>query len=211
MDTQQSIYHFNSHELRTVVKSGEPWFMAKDVCSILDLSNPNHIVLTLDSNEKEKLKFVPTKNVDTKRGGLKCPAWFISESGVYQCLMRSNKPQAKNFQRWLRKEVLPQIRKTGEYKSRIPVKPDEATEQQKAIIKQLLHEIGILDDCFPDMLAYKLLLKDFFCDLIKHLKNLESFVDAKSKGNPAVMLLNEKILNELNHKRFLKHANNQSS
>jgi anti-repressor protein len=101
---------FNNSELgnvRVIVKDGEPFFVAKDVCDILGLKDVSMSLQKLDNDEKliQKL-FVSGQNRDT---------WTINESGLYSLILRSNKPQAKQFKKWVTGEVLPTIRKHGAY------------------------------------------------------------------------------------------------
>lgn len=98
---------YNSKPVRTVVKDGEPWFIAKDVCDILEISNSRDAISRLDDDEKD------VAIADTP-GGMQSMT-VISESGVYALIFTSRKPEAENFKRWIRKEVIPSIRKHGAY------------------------------------------------------------------------------------------------
>ena len=93
--------------VRVVMRDGEPWFVAKDVCECLDLANSRDAVSRLDDDEKGVGK------ADTLGGSQ--DMMLISESGLYTLVMRSNKPDAKVFRKWVTSEVLPSIRKTGSY------------------------------------------------------------------------------------------------
>lgn len=95
--------------MRVVEQDGEPWFVAKDVCEILEISQYRHAIEKLDDDERCAVK------VHTLQGEQTMTA--ISESGLYTLIMRSNKPEAKKFVRWVTHEVLPSIRKTGMYAS----------------------------------------------------------------------------------------------
>ena len=94
-------------KIRVVMRDGEPWFVAKDVCECLDLANSRDAVSRLDDDEKGVGK------ADTLGGSQ--DMMLISESGLYTLVMRSNKPDAKVFRKWVTSEVLPSIRKTGGY------------------------------------------------------------------------------------------------
>lgn len=99
---------FNNDEfgqVRVVAKGNEPWFVAKDVCSILDLSNPTVAIQNLDADEVTKLNL----------GGKIGEANLINESGLYTLIIRSRKDEAKKFRKWVTGEVLPSIRKHGMY------------------------------------------------------------------------------------------------
>lgn len=93
-------------KVRTVVKDGSVWFVLKDVCECLGLSNPSMIAERLDNDERAKSDL-----------GLKnfTQAHIVNESGLYNVILRSDKPQAKQFRRWITHEVLPTIRKHGIY------------------------------------------------------------------------------------------------
>ena len=89
-------------------EASEPWFVAKDVCDILEIENSRKATADLDSDEKNTVTISngiagnPNKTI-------------ISEAGLYRLIMRSRKPEAKDFQRWVPHEVLPSIRKHGGY------------------------------------------------------------------------------------------------
>jgi anti-repressor protein len=94
--------------LRTTILNNEPWFMAKDVCDACGMTNASEAVSVLDPRDRNTINFS-----DGKRGNpIKL---LVSESGFYSLVMRSNKPQAREFQRWVTTEVLPAIRKDGGY------------------------------------------------------------------------------------------------
>jgi prophage antirepressor-like protein len=99
-------FEYESHNVRVVTDNdGEPWWIASDVCGVLSLSNPSEAIRGLDDDEKSTLRISeggPERNI-------------ISEPGLYSLIIRSNKPEAKKFKRWITHEVLPSIRKTGQY------------------------------------------------------------------------------------------------
>jgi len=108
MNSSQVVpFYFQSSEVRTVAIENNPWFVAKDVCDVLDLSDTNKALRGLDDDEKG------TNKVRTL-GGVQ-EMLVVSESGLYTLIIRSNKPQAKPFRKWVTAEVLPAIRKTGSY------------------------------------------------------------------------------------------------
>jgi prophage antirepressor-like protein len=98
---------FENHIVRTVVIDGAPWWVLADVCAVLELANPRHVAGRLDNDEKS------TVAIDDGQGGPE--RTIVSEPGLYKLLQTSRKPQAKRFDRWVRHEVLPTIRKTGGY------------------------------------------------------------------------------------------------
>jgi len=86
---------------------GQPWFVAADVCAVLDLGNPRTSLALLDEDERG------VHTVDTPGGTQQSST--VSESGMYSLVLRSRKPEAKRFKKWVTGEVLPSIRKTGAY------------------------------------------------------------------------------------------------
>lgn len=103
MDELQ-IFTYNGIKVRTVQKDGDPWWVLKDVCEVLGLKNPTMIADRLD--EDERAKFDLGRQGETN---------IINESGLYNVILRSDKPEAKPFRKWVTSEVLPAIRKTGGY------------------------------------------------------------------------------------------------
>lgn len=89
-------------------EQGEPWFVAKDVCDVLELTNVGEALRALDDDEKNTIR------ISDGIAGNPYKA-TISESGFYRLVLRSRKPVAKEFQRWVTHEVLPSIRKHGGY------------------------------------------------------------------------------------------------
>ena len=94
--------------IRTENVSNEPWFCASDVCKALDLTATTDVAMRkLDDDEKLTRKVYGS--------GQNRIMWFVNESGLYNLIFRSNKPEAKAFRKWVTGEVLPAIRRTGSY------------------------------------------------------------------------------------------------
>lgn len=93
--------------VRTVNRNGDPWFIAADICVAIGLRNTTEALRALDQDERstEKMK-AGTRMQDIN---------IVSESGMYALIMRSNKPEARAFRKWVTSVVLPQIRKTGKF------------------------------------------------------------------------------------------------
>ena len=102
------IFTYNSNEVRTIQKDGEPWFVLKDVCQVLGISHVKDTADRLDQDEVGQ-----TEVIDSL--GRKQTAGIINESGLYNVILRSDKPEAKPFRKWVTSEVLPSIRKHGAY------------------------------------------------------------------------------------------------
>lgn len=120
MNNEIQRFDFKGASLRTLTdKAGEPWFVAKDVCDILELGNTTNALRALDEDEKTNFT-----NCNVAQNGGRAPL-IISEPGLYKLVMRSRKPEAKEFQRWVTHEVLPSIRRTGGY---IPTSESDSDE-----------------------------------------------------------------------------------
>lgn len=91
-------------EVRTVVVNNEPMFCLADVCRALDIKNATDVAKRLDDDERTRLNL-----------GRQGETNFVTESGLYAVILRSDKPNAKKFRKWVTSEVLPSIRKTGRY------------------------------------------------------------------------------------------------
>lgn len=96
--------------VRTVMQGEEPWFVAADVCAVLEHSNAREAIRGLDEDERTTVS-----NPDGQAGQGAQSFNLISESGLYTLILRSRKPQAQRFRRWVTHEVLPALRKTGRY------------------------------------------------------------------------------------------------
>lgn len=109
MSNEIQRFEFKGASLRALTdEAGEPWFVAKDACDILG-NDTNHLREALDDDEITNLR-----NSEVWNQPGRAPL-IISEPGLYKLIMRSRKPEAKEFQRWVTHEVLPQIRRTGGY------------------------------------------------------------------------------------------------
>lgn len=118
--------------VRVVECDGEPWFVAKDVCSCLELGNVGQALSYLDDDEKSSIDpniitadvgfdammkdaHTPMRSVIPEAGRGGRPLSLVSEPGLYSLILRSRKPEAKAFKRWIIHEVVPSIRKRGLY------------------------------------------------------------------------------------------------
>jgi prophage antirepressor-like protein len=102
---QLQVFAYEGNQVRTIRRDGEIWWVLKDVCDALGLSNPTIVAARLDDDEVAK----------SDLGGLSGESNIISEAGLYNVIIRSDKPRAKKFKRWVTHEVLPSIRKVGLY------------------------------------------------------------------------------------------------
>lgn len=97
----------NLGSVRTVLLNNEVWFCAKDVCDILEIKNVTQAVQRLEEDERSMFNIGRQGNTN-----------FINESGLYTLILRSDKPEAKPFRKWITSEVIPTIRKTGKYEEK---------------------------------------------------------------------------------------------
>jgi len=98
-------FDFEEQAVRAIMRDGEPWFVAADVCRVLEILNTTDAVRRLDEDE------VTLDQIEGSRSALN----LISESGLYALVIRSDKPAARRFRKWITAEVLPAIRRTGRY------------------------------------------------------------------------------------------------
>lgn len=130
MNNEIQQFDFKGASLRTLTdEEGELWFVLKDCMSILDLGNPTETVKMFDKDE-----FSTTEVIDSI--GRRQQTYIISEPGLYRLVMKSRKPEAKEFQRWVTHEVLPQIRKTGGYIAASESDSDEDIMARAVLVAQ---------------------------------------------------------------------------
>lgn len=123
MSNEIQRFDFKGSALRTMTdEAGEPWFVAKDVCDILEISNPSDALKRLDDDERSRFNL-----------GRQGETNIVNEAGLYALVLGSRKPEAHEFKRWVTHEVLPQIRRTGGY---IPASEtdDDITILAKAVM-----------------------------------------------------------------------------
>ena len=118
------IYKFNSEPVRVFMIDGEPWFVLRDICELLDLTTPARVAERLNQKGVSKTH-TPT------RGGQQ-PVTIINEPNLYRVVLRSNSPAAAPFEAWVTEQVLPAIRKTGGYGA--PALPGNYLEALEALV-----------------------------------------------------------------------------
>lgn len=121
-DKELQLFEFTGKDIRSYEKDGQIWFVAKDVADILGYSGTEAMTRRLDEDE----------SMSYKLSGMNMNSILINESGLYNAIFGSTKQGAKTFKRWVTSEVLPSIRKTGEYKI-------------SNTIKSLENQIGLLN------------------------------------------------------------------
>ena len=101
------LFHFKGRQVRTIQLDGEPWFVAADVCDVLGLNNHSQALSYLDRDERRLI----TNEAWRTNGNMA----IVSEPGLYSLVLRSRRPEAKGFRRWIAHEVIPTLRQTGGY------------------------------------------------------------------------------------------------
>ena len=128
-------FNFNDHAVRVLQIEDAPWFVATDVAESLGYKSPKDAASYLDDDEKGSA-IVRTPGGDQK-------LTVINESGLYALVLRSRKPEARKFAKWVTAEVLPSIRKTGQYAR--PHNPaidyDRISPAQAQDLKELVHAV----------------------------------------------------------------------
>lgn len=110
-------------QVRTMLKDGEPWFVAADVCKALEIANPTDAIKRLDEDERARF------NLGHPYGETN----IVNEPGLYSLVLGSRKPEARAFKRWITHEVIPSIRKTGGY-----IAGEESMTDEELLAKALL-------------------------------------------------------------------------
>lgn len=127
-----AVFNFDSHTVRTVLIEDQPWFVATDVCEALGIQNVTQAVARLDDDERSMFNI-----------GRQGEACVINESGLYNLVLGSRKPEAKRFKKWVTAEVLPAIRKTGRYEAAAgPVTPEQAELLRRIILERFGRRYG---------------------------------------------------------------------
>lgn len=142
-------------KIRTIIKDGAPWFVLADVCKILEISNSRMVANRLDDEDLMSVKLTS--------GGQHRDMTAISESGLYDAILRSDKPQAKPFRKWVTSEILPTIRKTGGY-----------VANEDMFIENYL---PFLDEPYQNLFRLQMVAINKLNDRIRHDEPLVEFVN----------------------------------
>lgn len=142
---QLKIFQYENNEIRTILRDGEPWWVLTDVCQVLEIENSRNVAARLDEDEKNTVHLT-----DGIRGNPNMT--IINESGLYKVILRSDKPEAKKFTRWVTHEVLPAIRKTGQYH----VSPKTAAVRRALTTDDYIKAASLVANCRNERLPYVL-------------------------------------------------------
>lgn len=136
-----TVFEFNAQVVRVIDRGGEPWFVAKDLCNVLEIGNVSQALSRLDDDEKWNIPYDTIITLNDDPGTARLLA--VSESGMYALVLTSRKAEAKPFRKWVTSEVLPAIRKQGSY-SVTPVEPKLPFDKEVEL------EINALQSCFAN-------------------------------------------------------------
>lgn len=110
MNNELQVFTYEGAQVRTLLRDGAPWWVLKDVCQILGIANHKMTAQRLEQDEVSQTDL-------TDSLGRKQKSTVVNEAGLYSVILRSDKPQAKAFKRWVTHDVLPTIRRTGAYRA----------------------------------------------------------------------------------------------
>lgn len=164
--TDNSLQVFDSEDfgsVRALTIGGEPWFVAKDVCDALGIRT-NTVRTILDEDEVSEVN-VNSIDIGPESGG-RAPL-IITEAGLYNLIMRSRKPEAKAFRRWVTHDVLPSIRSHGMYATPQTIEqmlndPDTMIETLKALKAERMRTRALIEDnarLLPKATAYDIAIE----------------------------------------------------
>lgn len=144
------IFQYAGQQVRTLIIDGEPWFVASDVARVLGYSATEAMTRSMDADEKGM------QNLQTL-GGVQSVT-VVSEPGLYEAIFRSRVAAAQDFKRWVKHEVLPTIRRTGQFGSQLPSSFAEALELAASKVREIeALEAKALEDA-PKVAAYDQLM-----------------------------------------------------
>lgn len=181
------IWNYNNSEVRTVNINNEPWWVLTDVCKVLELSNATKVAQRLEEDERSNFKL-----------GRQGEATIINESGLYSVILRSDKPQAKPFRKWVTSDVLPSIRKTGMYATDellnnpdLAIKAFTALKEEREKTKALTETVAIQQQQILELKP-----KASYYDVVLNCKDLLSTTEIAKDYGKSARWLNE-LLHEL--------------
>lgn len=167
---EMQTFIYSGAEVRTVQKDGEPWFVLKDVCGVLGISTTARVAERLDGDE------VSSTHLTDSLGRLQ-EMTCISESGLYNVILRSDKPEAKPFRKWVTGEVLPAIRRNGGYiAGQGELSPAELMAKALKVAEQTLAERDARISTLTVQNAIMAPKADYFDELVER-NTLTSFRD----------------------------------
>lgn len=125
-----TVFNYGNQPMRTVERDGETWWVLRDVCDVLGIVHPKDVAKRLDEDEDDLI-------VLTDSAGRAQKMHVVNEAGLYNVILRSDKPEAKDFKRWVTHEVLPSIHRTGSYSMQQPMTPAQLIAAQAQVLVEL--------------------------------------------------------------------------
>lgn len=179
MDNLQIFSNSEFGEIRTALVNDEPMFCLIDICKALEIKNATDVAKRLDEDELTRL------NLGSRAGETN----FITESGLYAVILRSDKPNAKKFRKWVTSEVLPSIRKTGSYQKQLS--PQEMMRIQLGMLDDVSDRVSKLENTMNIDYGQQKVLNDLVsARVIKILGG---------KDSNAYKEISKKVFAEINH------------
>ncbi len=188
-----TIWSYNNSEVRTLTLNNEPWWVLKDVCGILEMgaNRAGEVVKRLEKDEYDSIGL-------TDSLGRQQNTYIINESGLYSVILRSDKPQAKPFRKWVTSEVLPAIRKTGMYATDellnnpdLAIKAFTALKEEREKSKVLTETVAVQKQQIAELQP-----KASYYDVVLNCKDLLSTTEIAKDYGKSARWLNE-LLHEL--------------
>lgn len=173
MVNELQVFSFENKEVRTVIINDEPYWVLKDVCDVLEIKNATDVSKRLDEDEVTRFNL----------GGLVGEVNIINESGLYSVILRSDKPNAKIFKKWITGEVIPSIRKTGGY--RVPANPMEALKLMFEATDNIEKRVTNIEENQTLSPSEYSLLQTRVSERVKHIK--KSYRVESTKENNSIV------------------------
>ncbi len=150
---QLAVYNFETFPVRVTDREGNPWFVAHDVCKAIRINNSRMAVARLDDDERADVSLTDVSSMQKRKYNI------VSESGLYALILRSDKPEARKFRKWVTGEVLPAIRRQGFYEAceaTVPSAPEKKPLIQTVVdmLRSLNERITAREDIPPHILKY---------------------------------------------------------
>lgn len=190
MSENLTTWNYNNSEVRTVTVNNEPWWVLADVCKVLEMSTPSRTAERLDEDEKGMSQIHTPGGLQNVR--------IINESGLYSVILRSDKPQAKPFRKWVTSEVLPAIRIHGMYATDellnnpdLAIKAFTALKEEREKTKALAETVAIQKQQIAELQP-----KASYYDVVLNSKDLVSITEIAKDYGKSARWLNE-LLHEL--------------
>lgn len=182
MVNELQIFNFENKEVRTVMVDNTPYWVLKDVCDVLDIKNATQLSQRLDSDE------VAMFDIGLNNGAL---VNIINESGLYSVILRSDKPNAKQFKKWITGEVLPSIRKTGGYK--VPTNPMDALKLMFEATDNIEKRVTNIEENQTLSPSEYNLLQTRVSERVKHIKKAYQILSSKENNSILYKAINGDI------------------